>query len=154
MFAAPRRVRPAPLRRRFLRSSASPRDDVRTSVSDPDLPPAWRRIHHELRQAVADPVWSIWLEPLSARSLEGGCLVVEAPEHLRPWVSGRFGRLLQTCAQRVLGPDAQVAIVGPDEAPAPAAPRPREDPLNPRLTFEQFVIGDSNRFAHGAALAV
>jgi chromosomal replication initiator protein len=123
-------------------------------VSDLDLPPAWRRIRHELRQAVTDPVWSIWLEPLSARSLDGGCLVVEAPDHLRAWVSGRFGRLLAGCAQQVLGPDAQVAIVGPAEAAPPAAPRAREDPLNPRLTFEQFVIGDSNRFAHGAALAV
>jgi chromosomal replication initiator protein len=28
------------------------------------------------------------------------------------------------------------------------------DPLNPKLTFEQFVIGDTNRFAHAAALAV
>jgi chromosomal replication initiator protein len=123
-------------------------------VSDPDPPPAWRRIRHELRQAVADPVWSIWLEPLRARSLDGDCLVLEAPDHLRAWVSGRFGRLLQTCAQRVLGPEAQVAIVGPAEVPPPAAARAREDPLNPRLTFEQFVIGDSNRFAHGAALAV
>jgi chromosomal replication initiator protein len=154
MFATPGSARAPP--KSIPPPLGSPRDGIRTSVSDPDLPPAWRRIRHELRQAVADPVWSIWLEPLSARSLEAGCIELEAPEHLRAWVSGRFGRLLQTCAQRVLGPDAQVAIVGAgeSEAPPPAAPRAREDPLNPRLTFEQFVIGDSNRFAHGAALAV
>ena len=34
------------------------------------------------------------------------------------------------------------------------APRPAGEALNPRLTFDQFVIGDSNRLAHAAALAV
>jgi chromosomal replication initiator protein len=122
-------------------------------VSDLDLSPSWRRIRHELRRAVTDSTWHIWLEPLRARTLDGHRLLVEAPDDVRAWVSGRFGRLLQTCAQRVLGPDAQVQIVAPGEvAAAPAAPP--EDRLNPRLTFDQFVIGDSNRFAHAAALAV
>jgi chromosomal replication initiator protein len=125
-------------------------------VSDSDLAPAWRRIRHELRRAVTDHTWNIWLEPLSARSLDGERLVVEAPDEIRAWVSGRFARLLHTCAQRALGPDAQVEIVAPGapvQEPAPAADEDDHE-LNPRLTFEQFVIGDSNRFAHAAALAV
>jgi chromosomal replication initiator protein len=37
---------------------------------------------------------------------------------------------------------------------APGAPRPAQARLNPKYTFETFVIGSSNRFAHAAAVAV
>lgn len=41
------------------------------------------------------------------------------------------------------------------EQPAPAdPPAPRSSVLNPRYTFENFVVGNSNRFAHAASLAV
>src|SRR5205085_2482903 len=60
------------------------------------------------------------------------------------------------------GPLARVELVSKDgTAPADAEPTRRDDPsparnvgLNPKYTFEQFVICDGNRFAHAAALAV
>ncbi len=66
--------------------------------------------------------------------------------------------MLQTCAAVVLGPDAAVAVVpASDDAPSGGATgldeHGRPD-LNPKLTFDQFVIGDANRLAHAAALAV
>src|SRR5204863_2165896 len=65
-----------------------------------------------------------------------------------------------------LGPHISVDIVVGDDAAAassrrppdaaPPSPAAREAPpaFNPKLTFDQFVIGDANRLAHGAALAV
>ena len=154
MFAAPGRFGP------LLNShSTSGRTggQLPAPVSDPELARIWHRIRGELRRAVSDSTWHIWLEQVHARALDGTSLVVEAPDDARAWVQSRYGRLLQACAVTALGPDAQVEIAGREvaasgeRAPAPAAP---ELELNPRLTFEQFVIGDSNRFAHAAALAV
>ena len=131
-------------------------------MSHDELPHAWRRIQHELRRAVGDSTWHIWLEPLTPRSLEGGVLVVEAPDPIRPWVGGRFSRVLRACTEAVLGPGVQVELVAPGEAGRAAGPAAAPagaviaagSAFNPRFTFDQFVIGDGNRLAHAAALAV
>ena len=122
---------------------------------------AWRDVRAELRRAVGESTWEIWLDPLDVKSLQGNVLSVTAPPSTLSWVAQRFGPLLDTCAQAVLGPDARVSLDHQGQAPARrrgtgAAQEPQDgdDTLNPRFSFEQFIIGDSNRLAHAAALAV
>jgi chromosomal replication initiator protein len=126
--------------------------------ADP-LAASWNRIAAELRGAVTDSTWQLWLSDLRAREIVGDTLVVEAPDSVRTAVAERFGRLLQACAAAVLGPDIRLDVVCPGErtpaARRDAAPSRLEGfALNPRFTFDQFVIGDSNRLAHAAALSV
>jgi chromosomal replication initiator protein len=129
-------------------------------VSEPDPATIWHRFRTEARHAVSESTWHIWLERVGFRELTGTTLVLDAPDDVRTWVETRFGGLLRACAETVLGPGARVEIAGPEAAEP--APRPRPEAqraalaqeLNPRLTFDQFVIGDCNRLAHGAALAV
>ncbi len=109
-----------------------------------------------MQHAVSDSTWQLWLEPLAARQLEAGTLVIEAPAESRAWVESSFARLIAACAKAVLGAGARVQIVGP-AAPAERAPAIRDfsgGAFSPRFTFDQFVIGDANRLAHAAALAV
>src|SRR4051812_23713093 len=132
-----------------------------------ELDHAWNRIAAELRRAVTDSTYDIWLEPLRPVDLSGERLVLAAPDELRSWISDRYGPLLRRVARHVLAPTVDVELVAPDALPGsrrPAAtPRldaatgpaaPVDQPFNPKLTFDQFVIGDSNRLAHAAALAV
>ena len=138
-------------------------------TNDPDH--TWRRIESELRQRVPPDMYEIWLAPLRLVEIAGDQVVVEAPRELRAWVAERFARVLQASAVAVLGPSAVVRVRGGDEGPRPrrrrgdragnadAAPdddlaADTETGLNPKYTFEQFVMGDANRFAHAAALAV
>ena len=111
-----------------------------------------------------DSTFEIWLAPLHPRAIVGDTLVVTAPDEIRSWVADRFGRVLQTCAASVLGPATTVDVIAPGAAldeRGPAGPtaergvqREPEPEFHPKLTFDQFVIGASNRFAHAAALAV
>ncbi len=129
----------------------------------------WSQIQAELRRTVTDSTYHLWLAPLRARGREGDALLVGAPEEIRTWVADRFARVLRDAAAKVLGGAVDVAIV-PLDAPLPgegAAARPAghargggpaalaaADCFNPKYTFDQFVIGDGNRLAHAAALAV
>ena len=122
---------------------------------------AWPRIRTELRRAVGERTWNLWLADLDPVLVEGARLRLRAPDAKRRWIADRFTGLLHAAAATVLGPGTVVEVVGESEAPAAAAPssapvtrEDRTEQLNPKLTFEQFVIGDANRLAHGAALAV
>jgi chromosomal replication initiator protein len=137
-----------------------------TSGPTPQLAHDWASIRSELRTVVPDSTFEIWLAPLTARALVGGTLIVGAPDEIRSWVADRFARVLQSCAATVLGPHVSVDVVAPDApiAPEAAAARLGADAgpgdagpcaeFHPKLTFDQFVIGTANRFAHAAALAV
>jgi chromosomal replication initiator protein len=125
----------------------------------------WDDIREELRRDTPDFKFHIWLEPLELAGLEGRTLYVRAPEHIRTSVSERYLPLLRRAAASTFDARATVEIVGADwtarpatnggqAAGAAAGARRPAGALNPKYTFEQFVIGEGNRFAHAAALAV
>ncbi|MEA2391259.1 MAG: chromosomal replication initiator protein [Solirubrobacteraceae bacterium] len=123
----------------------------------PSLPEIWSSVRDELRAAVGESTYHLWLEPLTPCELQDDELTVAAPDRIRSWVADRYARVLQTCAAAVLGPETTVSIVREGAAATSARPLPgaaHETGLNPRYTFGQFVIGDANRMAHAAALAV
>ncbi len=123
--------------------------------------PAWRTIRTELRQQVGDSMYEIWLAPIEVKGWDGELLLLEAPAATRSWVSDRFGRVLEHCAQRILGTNTRISLESGEPhqqsratAPIPPVGGPDSGPFNPRHSFEQFIIGAGNRLAHGASLAV
>ena len=143
----------------------------------------WGAIADELQQTLAPPTYSAWFGRASGKALSGEALEIEVPnEFVRSWISGHFMDLVTSAALTAHGAPLAISLtVGIDAAPltidttahtqapeapearamplAPIAPRPaavepRTLNLNRNATFDTFVIGPSNRFAHAAALAV
>ncbi len=140
----------------------------------------WSRVQAQLALVVDEPTYRIWLEPLRAIELDDQRLLLDAPAHARSWIRERFGRVIQASVELVLGADVSVEITAADQPldertpaahgsrphaarPSASALRARSRPAalrqagplaNPKLTFDQFVIGDCNRLAHAAALTV
>jgi chromosomal replication initiator protein len=129
-----------------------------------ELPDAWLDIQAEIRRAVGGSTYEIWLAGLQASECSSARLVITAPTTRRAWIAERFGRILERCAEDVLGAQVTVEIVA-DDTPGPASGPARAgtgnppldlDPrttFNPRHSFDQFIIGDGNRLAHAACLA-
>ncbi|MCW3023940.1 MAG: chromosomal replication initiator protein DnaA [Conexibacter sp.] len=149
----------------------------------PDPAHIWTRLQAELRRRVPDATYDIWLEPLRWGGIDGDRAILLAPAEVRSWIQERFSTVLAAAARDAFGDQPlQVEVRGEDDArsakasgtaghrgsstgrapagaPRPADPRPdlfgdEVSRLNPKFTFEQFVIGDANRFAHAAALSV
>jgi chromosomal replication initiator protein len=128
-----------------------------------DLQTTWDRVREEMRGEVTDFIFHVWLEPLKPAGRVEDKLFISAPSHVRGWVRERYGDLLRSAASRAVGgPPTRIEIDLVDEnwtPPASSEPAPKKSTaqsvgLNPKYTFEQFVICDGNRFAHAAALAV
>jgi len=116
-------------------------------------------IRAELQRLVGTSAYEIWLAPLELESFDGDVLYLRAPPATEKWLVGRFGPVLERCVRQKLGAHTRVTFAGASSSPHPSpAGRsgPDHDPteLNPRYRFEQFVIGEGNRLAHAAALAV
>jgi chromosomal replication initiator protein len=130
--------------------------------AQPELEPGWRQIRAELRRLVGDSTYEIWLSGLTVKAWDGRTLVLEGPAAMHAWVTKRYGRILEASARAVLGTVARVQleptgrgdIPAGGQATAPRRPVGHVETLNPRYSFDQFIIGDGNRLAHAAALAV
>jgi chromosomal replication initiator protein len=127
--------------------------------AQPDAVSAWRTIRAELQRLVGNSAYEIWLAPIELDSFDGDLLLLRAPQATEKWLAGRFGPVLERCVRQILGAHARVAFTG--AAPSHHAAAPGHDAhqgelteFNPRYRFEQFVIGEGNRLAHAAALAV
>src|SRR3954451_12765573 len=153
-------ARSSPLDSLSIAAAQLPEESLPPAVN-PDLAHIWPAIQSELKRAVPEHTYDLWLAPLRPVAIDGDTVDVVAPEGMRPRIADRFGRVLQSCAAAVLGPATQVDVIAPGDVPRetrgggqPEPLAPAGDGINQSLTFESFVIGDTNRFAHAAALSV
>ncbi len=134
-------------------------DQVQGQVGDVrrDLEGPWREIQRELAASVPEDTYRLWFSPLSPASQQGATLYVTGPERVIRWVGRRYLGLLRSVVIRSVDGIREVEFVAPDAAPVAGSPQEEAASrvaLNPDYTFDRFVIGPGNQFAHAAALAV
>jgi chromosomal replication initiator protein len=119
-----------------------------------NLEALWEDVRWRLRAAVPESTFKIWLDPLRAVGAQGTTLYLAAPDGIRTWVERRYSSLLREALAEAAAPLSEIGFaVGGAEATGEADCGPGVE-LNPNYTFERFVIGEGNRVAHAAALAV
>ena len=133
----------------------------------------WDECAGIVRAQVSEPVWLTSFEEARAVDFDGTTFTLAVPSFLaKERIEGRYLSLVRDALTEVGAGDVELALqIAPREpepawtvappTPLPSNPVEHDAPggvplqdINPRYTFETFVIGPSNRFAHAAALAV
>jgi chromosomal replication initiator protein len=128
----------------------------------------WADVSSRLQGALNETTYRTWFSEATGRELSDDAFVIAVPnDFTREWIEGKFLGLIRAITQDVTGRDRRIQL-GVSDAPDDSAAAATEPPsrreassssssdlvLNPKYTFDLFVIGSSNRFAHAAALAV
>ena len=126
---------------------------------------SWDRVLEAIQPRLNPSIFDTWFRPTKFLAHDGATIRVSVPngmfgEWLRTQFLGEIRAAMQAsgvAANDVVFVSAELAPA-PDPAaarqPAPAEPQPAASPLNPRYTFDNFVVSSCNQFAHAAALAV
>ena len=121
----------------------------------------WREVATRLRQALNETTYQTWFGEARGIELSDDTFTIAAPnDFARAWIGGHFLELIKAAVREATGKELEIKLTvrrRPRLQPAAATaqrPKPTYTDLNPKYTFDSFVIGSSNRFAHAAALAV
>jgi chromosomal replication initiator protein len=133
----------------------------------------WTQFQNVIKSKVSKANWQTWLSRIDAEFEEENPVLITPSEfHLR-WVQDKHGDLIASTYTEIFGPNAQPVFRVVEGAPAELPLEPPDDVavenlpvalqtrstkpitnLVTRYRFESFVVGQSNRFAWAAAMAV
>ncbi|TMN22278.1 chromosomal replication initiator protein DnaA [Lentibacillus cibarius] len=131
----------------------------------------WNATLKNIEDQISKPSFDTWLKNTKAESLENNTLTISAPnEFARDWLEGRYTNLINEILLEITGAELSTRFIIPDAQEAeddtnqpqkkiPTANNAETSDtaktmLNAKYTFDTFVIGSGNRFAHAASLAV
>jgi len=139
---------------------------MRTTLTAADL---WAHCLETIREQTEGQSFRTWFEPTKAVELTDGTLRIEVPNRFfADWLEEHYmtliSRAIEEHAGEPLKADFQVSHRRPDEYEPVSTRRPAPPPLttvaadecqlNPRYSFTTFVVGNGNRFAQAASMAV
>lgn len=132
----------------------------------------WEQALKILEKKLNKNSFDTWLKPLKPLGCHENTIIIEVPNNFsRGWLSDRYAPLLKNVIQDIIKEDISVQFLLSSEIPViqnteqlkkqmekSSEEKSQEDfssiPLNPKYTFDTFVVGNSNRFTHAACLAV
>ncbi|GGA47389.1 chromosomal replication initiator protein DnaA [Paenibacillus physcomitrellae] len=127
----------------------------------------WQQILSIIQTKLSKPSFDTWFKATKPVSITDRSVVISAPTTFAvEWLESRYTKLVASTIYEVIGQQVDVTFeIEENKQTEQISPQPQvqqvvvsEEPvsnmLNPKYTFDTFVIGSGNRFAHAASLAV
>ena len=125
----------------------------------------WEKALQIIHEEVTDYQFKTWFQQLSPIMIGDNRMVFEFENRfVLQAMRQSYYLMIKNAVLLCYGREYQIDFVGKGEAPMPVSEKPAEQTsieedlsnsmLNPKYTFDTFVVGASNRFAHAASLAV
>ncbi len=120
----------------------------------------WQKACQLMRAEMADVTYSTWIErALKPLDLSGNQYYIKAEtDFYHQFVVPRYATLISAALREASGRELKLSILTPKQASdyqnGAVVVKKQAPQLNSRYTFESFVVGSGNRFAHAASLAV
>lgn len=122
----------------------------------------WENILEKLKNELSKPSYDTWLSSTRLVDFTNNTLTVSVPnEFAKDWLENRYLGLVKSTVQNYLNTPVSLVFVADQEQIENTPGDPSRlnfgilsHSLNSKYTFDTFVIGNGNRFAHAAALAV
>ncbi|MBR2582537.1 MAG: chromosomal replication initiator protein DnaA [Oscillospiraceae bacterium] len=117
----------------------------------------WNEVVKALSKDMTPTAIATWFSECEPIDIDGSCLMISIPSDFkRNIIYSRFGGTIREVLSDLFSADFDFQLLTPEEADSYVEQRPEKDPL-PEMagyTFDRFIVGSSNKFAHAAALAV
>ena len=125
----------------------------------------WLQIMDALQKKIDKNSYETWFEPTSYIGQETNSLYIKVPNsYFKDWLSYHYSSTINSCSQELYGKVFNIKFIFDEDSSAFMRRSPQErkskrgtllNPnLNPNYTFENFVVGSCNEFAHAASTAV
>ncbi len=119
----------------------------------------WQLVCESLKKSVGEVIHDFWFKPLEILSFDGTKVEIAASNFMKKIIEQQFYQELKDAFKSVMGFEIEVVLIDPKEAAAKSEKETEAKPAGSAIsieqnTFETFVVGSSNRFAHAAAQAV
>ena len=117
----------------------------------------WQLVCEQIKKNVSEVIYDIWIKPLEIISFDGTKVELAASSLMKTTIEKQFFGEIKSAFREVLGFDAEIVLVNPADTKVEKVSE--QKPVAAQMsieqnTFENFVVGSSNRFAHAAAQAV